>query len=163
VPASSRNFDAAGFRPESCGFAVQGIQQDNTARNRKWRDGFAEREQMKSMIIALACAMIAPLAFAQTTGSTTQTKATQVAKNQIIGSLTQTGIVDDFIPGQTIRVQLSPDAQPVSYALGKRVQYIDQAGRKISSDSINDGARVTLDFGGPREHSTVDRVILLNS
>jgi len=63
------------------------------------------------------------------------------------------GTVISFTPGKTvvvpsspIVVQSSPDVRPVSYVLGRKVRYLDQAGKAIDPRKIQAGTRVHLDF-----------------
>src|SRR6266700_3874326 len=109
---------------------------------------------MRRTTIALACAMIAPLAFAQTrTTKTQQTTTTQPATTQMTTGAVAVGTVTAFTPGQTtvtppspIVVQSSPDAKPMSYVLARKVRYVDKDGRAIDPHLIRAGTRVHLDF-----------------
>jgi hypothetical protein len=63
------------------------------------------------------------------------------------------GTVISFTPGKTvvvpsspIVVQSSPDVRPVSYVLGRKVRYVDQAGKAIDPRMIRSGTRVHLNF-----------------
>jgi len=73
---------------------------------------------MKRIIVSLACALIAPLAFAQTSTTTTETTRT----NPATGTTTETtttyssGTVTTYEPGKTIVVK--SEEGPVSFALG---------------------------------------------
>jgi hypothetical protein len=109
---------------------------------------------MRRTTIVLACAMVAPLAFAQTrTTKTQQTATTQPVTTQMTTSTTAIGTVIIFTPGQTtvvpsspIVVQSSPEAKPMSYVLGRKVHYVDQAGKAVDPRMIRSGSRVHLDF-----------------
>src|SRR5207245_8490921 len=91
-----------------------------------------ERGHMRRTVIILSCAMVAPLAFAQTqTTKTRQTTTTQPAITRATTQMTTgavtVGTVTAFTPGQItttapspIVVQSSPDAQPISYVPGRK-------------------------------------------
>jgi hypothetical protein len=131
---------------------------------------FNERELMKRTAIILVCAMIAPLAFAQTTtAKTRQTTTTQAAitpaTTQMTTGAVVVGTVSAFTPGQItttppspLVVQSSPDAKPMSYMLGRRVRYVDKDGKAIDSHMIRPGTRVHLDFD---RKGAVRRVVVI--
>jgi hypothetical protein len=78
---------------------------------------------MKKSIIALGCALIAPLAFAQTSTTTTeQTTSTQPATTTetTTTSTTASGTVTTYEPGKTIVVK--SEEGPVSFALMVRAR-----------------------------------------
>ena len=104
---------------------------------------------MRRTTIVLACTLLAPLAFAQTRTTSHQTQAatTQMTTSDTIGT------VVSFTPGQkvvvpsdSIVVQSSPDAKPMTYVLGKKVRYVDKAGRAFDPHLIRGGTRVQLGF-----------------
>ena len=104
--------------------------------------------------------MIAPLAFAQT--RTAQTKA---ATTQMSTEPNTIGTVVSFTPGQKIAVpsdsivvQSSPNAKPMTYVLGKKVRYVDKDGRTFDPRLIRGGTRVHLDFD---RKGAVKRVVVV--
>ena len=109
---------------------------------------------MRRTTIVLACAMVAPLAFAQTrTSKTQQANTTQRVTTEMSSSKIAIGTVISFTPGKTvvvpsspIVVQSSPDVRPMSYVLGRTVRYVDQAGKAIDPRMIRAGTRVHLNF-----------------
>jgi hypothetical protein len=109
---------------------------------------------MRRTTTVLACAMVAPLAFAQTrTTKTQQAATTQRTTTQMSSSKSAIGTVVSFTPGKTvvvppspIVVQSSPNVRPVSYVLGRKVRYVDQAGKAFDPRNIRAGTRVHLDF-----------------
>jgi hypothetical protein len=122
-----------------------------------WKVNVTEREHMKRTTIALACAIIAPLAFAQTTSTTEKTTATQeTATTQT--TTTAAGTVNSFTPGQRIVVQTAANANPMSYVIGKTVQFVNKAGKETSPSTIRPGTRVRLDFDSK---GAVNRVVLV--
>jgi hypothetical protein len=111
---------------------------------------------MKRIIVGLVCAMIAPLAFAQTVAKTSAVEHTgqvQKAPTQITTGAVKIGTVMAFNPGQRpvepaspIVVQSSPDTKPVSYELGKRVRFVGKDGRAVDPHMVRPGTRVQLGF-----------------
>src|SRR5947207_6915310 len=132
--------------------ADRGIRKVRAPRNSEGSQ-LNKREHMRRTTIVLACAMIAPLAFAQTrTTKTRQTTTTQPAitpaTTQMATGAVAVGTVTAFTPGQTtvtppspIVVQSSPDAKPISYVLGRKVRYVDKDGRAIDPHLIRAGTR----------------------
>ena len=111
---------------------------------------------MKRTIIVLVCAMIAPLAFAQTVAKTSAVEHTgqlQKASTEITTGAAKIGTVTAFNAGERpiepaspLVVQSSPDTKPVSYQLGKRVRFIDKDGRAVDPHMVRPGTRVELGF-----------------
>jgi hypothetical protein len=124
-----------------------------------------EGEHMRRTTIVLACAMIAPLAFAQTrTTKTQQATTTEPATTQMTTSNT-IGTVVSFTPGQkvvvpatSIVIQSSPDVKPITYMLGKKVRYVDKDGKAIDPSLIRGGTRVQLEFD---RKGAIKRVIVV--
>ena|SRR5437879_5591690 len=146
-------------RSRPAGF--RGIRKEREPRNSHGSQ-LNEREHMRRTIIVLACAMIAPLAFAQT--RTTKT-TTEPATTQMSTGAVPVGTVISFTPGQkvvvpstSIVVQSSPDAKPMTYVLGRKVRYVDKDGRTFDPRLIRGGTRVHLDFDGK---GAVKRVVVV--
>ena len=122
---------------------------------------------MRRTTIVLACAMVAPLAFAQTRSTKTQqANMTQAATTQMSTEPNTIGTVISFTPGQkvvvpssSIVVQSSPDAKPMTYVLGRKVRYVDRAGRAFDPRLIRGGTRVQLGFD---RTGAVKRVIVVD-
>jgi hypothetical protein len=114
---------------------------------------------MKKTIITVACALAAPLAFAQTSTTTTeQTTTTHPTTTTETTSTTYSaGTVTTYEPGKTIVVK-SPEG-PVSFALGTAARVIDGAG-KIVTAPLRAGQKVRVYYTGPTEKRTVERVIV---
>ena len=116
---------------------------------------------MKLTALSLACALIAPLAFAQTSTTTTQ-KTTTTAPRLTTSETTTTtaeGTVTTFTPGQTIVVKTTA-AEPVSYALGKTVRFIDKTGMEIKAAMIKPGARVHVYYDDQAGNRVGNRVVV---
>jgi ABC-type enterochelin transport system substrate-binding protein len=118
---------------------------------------------MKRTILSLACALIAPLAFAQTSTTTSeQTTTTNPSTSSTETTTTTTsseGTVTTFTPGKTIVVKTTA-MDPVSYLLGKTVHYVNKAGKEIEASMVRPGARVHVYYDGAGETRTVTRVMV---
>ena|SRR5437016_757124 len=113
---------------------------------------------MKKSTIALGCALIAPLAFAQTSTTTTeQTTSTQPATTTETSTTTTTasGTVTTYEPGKTIVVK--SDEGPVSFALGTAARIVNGAG-KIVTAPLRAGQKVRVYYTGTGERRVVERV-----
>jgi len=117
---------------------------------------------MKRTIVTLACALVAPLAFAQTDTTTTRTTTTDpiTGSSQTTTSTTSSeGTVTTYTPGKTIVVKTTA-AEPVTYALGSSVRYVNRAGHAIKEALIKPGARVHVYYDGTGETRVVNRVVV---
>ena len=114
---------------------------------------------MKKTMITVACALVAPLAFAQTSTTTTEeTTTTQPATTRETTTTTySSGTVTTYEPGKTIVVK-SPEG-PVSFALGTAANVIDGAG-KIVTAPLRAGQKVRVYYNGTGEKRVVNRVIV---
>ncbi len=118
---------------------------------------------MKRTILTFACALIAPLAFAQTDTTTTQSTTTNpvTGSSQTTTTTTSTdGTVTTFEPGKTIVVRTTTALDPIAYVLGKTVHYMNKAGREIKEEMIKPGARVHVYYDGTGETRVVNRVVV---
>jgi hypothetical protein len=114
---------------------------------------------MKKTIIGLICALVTPLAFAQTSTTTTeQTTTTEPATTTETTSTTYTaGTVTTYEPGKTVVVK--SDQGPVSFALGTAARVVDGAG-KIITAPLRAGQKVRVYYTGPTEKRVVERVVV---
>src|SRR5947209_3720203 len=114
---------------------------------------------MKVKLMALACGLIAPLAFAQTTTVTRETTTVQE-----IARLDSTHVmtVKGFAPGENISIQTSPDTNPVTIRLDHAIAYTDGDGQPISPSSIQPGSHVRLEFVGTGPDRMVSRIVMVN-
>ena len=110
---------------------------------------------MKRTIIALACALVAPLAFAQTSTTTTETTTEPATTTQT--TTYTTGTVTTYEPGKTVVVR--GEQGPVSFALGTAARIVDGAG-KIVTSPLRAGQKVRVYYTGPTQHRTVERVVV---
>ena len=109
---------------------------------------------MNKSMITLACAMIAPIAFAQTSTTTTeQTTTTAPATTTQTTTTYSAGTVTTYEPGKTIVVK--SEQGPVSFALGTAARIVDGAG-KIVTAPLRSGQKVRVYYTGPQR--VVERV-----
>src|SRR6266480_4085522 len=114
---------------------------------------------MKNKMITLACALIAPVAFAQTSTTTTE-QTTTTAPTTTTETTTSTtysaGTVTTYEPGKTIVVKSTEG--PVSFALSAPVRIVNAAGNVVKA--ITPGQKVKVYYTGPTEKRVVERVIV---
>src|SRR4051794_7577786 len=120
------------------------------------------RTNMKKSTITLAVALIAPLAFAQTSSVTTDKTTTTTAPGASTSTTETTttytdGTVTTFTPGQTIVVRKEGVTEPISYSLGKTVRFVNRAGTEIKETMIRPGAKVKVYYSGPESTRVVER------
>ena len=115
---------------------------------------------MKRTIIALVCGLVAPLAFAQTSTTTTEETTTTnkpATTTETTNTTYETGTVTTYEPGKTIVVR--GEQGPVSFALGTAARVVDAAGKVVTAP-LRAGQKVRVYYTGPVEHRTVERVIV---
>jgi len=112
-------------------------------------------KNMKKVIIGLACAVLAPFAFAQTTTTTEQT-TTAPATTTTTSTTFTAGTVTTYEPNKTIVVRDEREG-PVSFALHAPVRVIDKAGNVVSR-VLTPKDRVKVYYTGTGETRTVDYV-----
>ena len=113
---------------------------------------------MKKTIVTFTCALVAPLAFAQTETTTTQSTATEPVTGSTQTTTTTTysaGTVTTYEPGKTIVVKSAEG--PVSFALGTAARIVDGAG-KIITAPLRAGQRVRVYYTGTGNTRVVERV-----
>ena len=110
---------------------------------------------MKKSIIALGCALIAPLAFAQTSTTTEQTTTTAPVTTSETTTTYSAGTVTSYEPGRTIVVK--SDEGPVSFALGTAARIVNGAG-KIVTAPLRAGQKVRVYYTGTGDRRVVERV-----
>ena len=118
---------------------------------------------MKKRLLTLACATIAPLTFAQTSTTTTESTINSPATTTTATTTATTsteGTVTTFEPGRTIVVRRVGVTDPISYALGKTVEYVDRAGKTIEASMIRPGAKVHVYYSGVGNTQVVNRVVI---
>jgi hypothetical protein len=112
---------------------------------------------MRRITIVLVCAMIAPLAFAQTKSTKTQKPTTtQPATTQTATSFTA-GTVRKYEPGKTIMIDSTQG--PLSFALGTGARIVNNAGNAVTS-ALKPGERVRVYYTGTGENRVVERMVV---
>jgi len=112
---------------------------------------------MKRITIVLVCAVIAPLAFAQTKNTkaqkptTTQPATTQTATTRTMG------LVTTYQPGKTIVINSTQG--PVSFALSGSTQVVNAAGNTVTAP-VNPGQRVDVYYTGTGASRVAERVVV---
>jgi hypothetical protein len=108
---------------------------------------------MKQKLIALACVVIVPLAFAQKSGTG---RSNTGGPGTAATTTAQIVTVTEFIPSESIKVSSTSMVQPVTYKLSKEVSYVDKKGGKVDPSSIRPGTRVQMEMKG----QGVDRIVV---
>lgn len=117
---------------------------------------------MKKTIITLGCALIASLAFAQTSTTTTETTKTNPVTGTTTTETTTTyssGKISTYTPGKTIVV--SSDEGPVSFALNAPVRIVNAAGNVVKA-VLTPGQKVKVYYTGTGEKRVVERVVVVD-
>ena len=116
---------------------------------------------MNKTIVGLICALVAPLAFAQTSTTTTEETTTTKKPTTTTETTTSTdytaGTVTTYEPGKTIVVK--GDQGPVSFALGTAAHVVNAAGKVVTAP-LRAGQKVRVYYAGPTESRTVERVVV---
>ena len=107
---------------------------------------------MKKLIIGLACAAVAPFAFAQTSTTTTEQTTTAPTTSTTYAS----GTVTTYEPGKTIVVKDEREG-PVSFALHAPVRIIDRAGHVVTR-VLTPKDRVKVYYTGTGETRVIEHV-----
>jgi len=106
---------------------------------------------MKKTLLSIALAVIAPLAWGQTSSTTTTTTRTE-----------GDGTITEYTPGSV--VTLRETTGPRRYRLGKTVTYVTKSGKTLDEETVKTrvkvGIPVHVHYSGEGENSLVDRVIL---
>jgi hypothetical protein len=113
---------------------------------------------MNKSTITVACALIAPVAFAQTSTTTTEqtTTTAPVATTTTESTTYEVGTVDTYTPGKTIVVK-SERQGPVSFALGTAARIVNGAG-KIVTAPLRPGQKVRVYYTGTGDTRVVEHV-----
>ena len=113
---------------------------------------------VKKTINALACVLIASLAFAQTSTTTTEQKTTTQRTTR---TETASGIVTTtYEPGKIIVVGSESGHDTFGFVLDKTVVYVNKAGRDIDERLIKPGTRIHVYYDSMGETRVVKRVVV---
>lgn len=106
--------------------------------------------------------MIAPIAFAQTstttTEKTTSTTAPVTTTSTTESNTYEVGTVDTYSPGKTIVVKREHEG-PLSFALGTAARVVDGAGRIVTAP-LRAGQKVKVYYTGNADSRVVERVVV---
>ncbi|HEY2101773.1 MAG TPA: hypothetical protein VGH08_00825 [Chthoniobacterales bacterium] len=111
---------------------------------------------MKKGIIGLVCALVAPVAFAQTSTTTTEQTTTTQPTTTETATTYSAGTVTTYEPGKTIVVK-NDEGGPVRFALGTAARIVDGAG-KIVTAPLRAGQKVRVYYTGNGERRVVEHV-----
>ena len=111
---------------------------------------------MKKLIIGLACAAVAPFAFAQTSTTTTEQTTTTAPVTTTTSTTYTAGTVTTYEPGKTIVVRDEREG-PVSFALKAPVRVVDKAGHVISR-ALTPKDKVRVYYSGTGDTRIVEHV-----
>jgi len=112
---------------------------------------------MTRTLIALACALVAPVAFAQTSTSTTETTTEPATTTQTTSTTYTAGTVTTYEPGRTVVVK--GEQGPVSFALGTAARVVNGAGKVVTAP-LRAGQKVRVYYTGPERERVVERVVV---
>jgi hypothetical protein len=123
---------------------------------------------MKKMLLSIALAVVASLAWGQTTRQPLMNER-QVPQQQPQRTTTTTttttegtGTITEFTPGSAIVLRES--SGPVRYRFGKTVTYVTRSGRVLDENTVKTkirvGVPVRVHYIGTGPNMVVDRVIL---
>src|SRR4030095_9869697 len=106
---------------------------------------------MKKVILSMALALAAPLAWAQVSETTTTTTTTE-----------GNGTITEFTPGSTI--VLKETAGPKHYRFGKKVVYVTRSGKELDEATVRTrgkvGVPVRVQYMGEGDDIMVDPLSL---
>jgi hypothetical protein len=119
---------------------------------------------MKKTIVILACALLAPLAFAQTSskgkrqGPTTTEPIT--VTGTIITTTTEDGAAASYQPVKTLVVREDGSNNPGSYVLNGPGHVVNKAGEVVQT-AIKPGTRVRVYYIDTGHSRVVDHVVVV--
>ncbi len=124
---------------------------------------------MKKAIVTLACALVVPLAFAQTSstgkghkghGSTTTTTAEPITvTGTFIKMTTEEGAAASYQPAKTLVVREDGSNNPGSYVLKGRGRVENKEGEVVQT-AIRPGSRVRVYYVNTGDSRVVDHVVV---
>ena len=121
---------------------------------------------MKKTIVTLACALIVPLAFAQTSstgkghkgqGATTTEPIT--VTGTFIKMTTEEGAAASYQPAKTLVVREDGSNNPGSYVLKGRGRVVNKEGEVVQT-AIRPGSRVRVYYVNTGDSRVVDHVVV---
>ena len=114
-------------------------------------------DQMKRILLALALVVFVPLAgFSQASRTPVPLITPPPSRSDAPGMAT--GLVT-AMTAQTITVKTEA-ANPLHFAIGKKIQYVNKRGKKVRQNQIRPGARVKVQYEGNEDTRTATKVTL---
>jgi hypothetical protein len=116
---------------------------------------------MKKIIVTLACMLIAPLAFAQTSSTHKRQTTTEpiTVTGTIIKMTTEEGAAASYQPLKTLVVREDRSNNAGRYVLDGPGHVLDKAGKLVQT-SIKPGTRVRVYYMNTAASRVVDHVVL---
>ena len=117
---------------------------------------------MKIILITLACALIAPLAFAQTKSTRTERQTTATERVTVTGTFVTTeqgGTAASYQPANTLVVRTDGSRTADRYVLEGPGNVVDKYGRVIRTP-IKPGAHVRIVYQNMGDRHVVDHVVV---
>ena len=122
---------------------------------------------MKKAIVTLACALVVPLAFAQTSSTgkghkghgTTTTAEPITVTGTFIKMTTEEGAAASYQPAKTLVVREDGSNNPGSYVLKGRGRVVNKEGEVVST-AIRPGTRVRVYYANEGDSRVVDHVVV---
>jgi len=106
---------------------------------------------MKKTLLSIALAVVAPLAWGQTSSTTTTTTTTDGG-----------GTITEYTPGSVITLKES--SGPRRYRFGKTVTYVTKSGKTLDEETVKTrikiGIPIHVHYTTEGDNMLVDRVIL---
>ncbi len=107
---------------------------------------------MKKLLVSVAMAAVAPLAWAQISSTETTTTTTTDGG----------GTITEFTPGNAIVLKETSGAR--HYRFGKKVVYVTKSGKDLDEEVVKTrikvGVPVHVHYSGEGDNMLVDRVVL---
>jgi Xaa-Pro aminopeptidase len=119
---------------------------------------------MKKTIVTLACALIAPLAFAQTSSKGTRQGATTAEPITVTGTMVEAttseeGAAASYQPAKTLVVRQDGVNKPGHYVLNGPGHIVNKKGEVVRT-AIKPGARVRVYYVNTGGSRVVDHVVV---
>jgi hypothetical protein len=118
---------------------------------------------MKKTIVTLACALIAPLAFAQTSSKGTRQGTTTAETITVTGTImtttTDEGTAASYQPVKTLVVREDASNNPGRYVLNGTGRVVNKAGEVVHT-AIRPGTRVRVYYIDTGHSRVVDHVVV---
>jgi hypothetical protein len=121
---------------------------------------------MKKAIVTLACALVVPLAFAQTSSTGKGQKGQGAATTEaitvtgtFIKMTTEEGAAASYQPVKTLVIREDGSNNPGSYVLKGRGRVVNKEGEVVST-AIRPGTRVRVYYANIGDSRVVDHVVV---